>query len=118
MLCTNCHSPNTVKHGTKKKKLQRYRCKDCGKTFSSSTIGRLCGCWCHLLRTSLKEVGIAIRWVSLGADIYQVALKIKRSPKTIWKWVKRVKERSCTHCNAIWGVNTEGAAQCDILGLT
>lgn len=33
LKCSYCRSINLVKHGLSKTYLQRYKCKDCGKTF-------------------------------------------------------------------------------------
>ncbi len=33
LLCRHCRSNNIIKHGRDRRAIQRFRCRDCGRTF-------------------------------------------------------------------------------------
>ncbi len=40
VLCRHCRSRNVIKHGRDKRAVQRFRCRDCGRTFQKPEADR------------------------------------------------------------------------------
>lgn len=77
--CLHCGSVKIKKHGTTKGGVQRYICKDCGKTFSENY--GLITHYTHLSEWQWQEI---IRSTVCGASITDIAKNIKASTSTVW----------------------------------
>lgn len=87
MLCNNCGSSKIVKIG-KVNGNQRYKCKECGKTFVDN--GNFEG-----MRTQKRIIAVAMDLYYEGMSIrkierqLQYLFKIKVSPVAIYKWITK-----------------------------
>ena len=77
--CMHCGSIKIKKHGTTKGGVQRYICKDCGKSFSENY--GLITHYTHLSEWQWKEV---IRGIIYGLSLTDIAKNIKTSVSTTW----------------------------------
>lgn len=78
VACPHCGSATIVKTGTKNGR-QRYRCKDCHKTFSDTT-GTLHQ---HSKLTKAQWLGL-IKGIILNLSIRKIADDIGASAQTVW----------------------------------
>ena len=90
--CVECGSLNAVKKGKRKTKLslkQVYKCKDCGKKFTSGQRNKT---------YPVKVVMHAVSSYNLGHSLEKTSrlvnknYKVKVSPKTIHSWIKEFKK--------------------------
>lgn len=77
--CLHCGSVAIKKHGTTKSGVQRYLCKDCGKSFSENY--GLITHYTHLAEWQWKEV---IRATISGDSLTTLAKNIGTSTSTAW----------------------------------
>ncbi len=77
--CVHCGSILIKKHGTTKGGVQRYICKDCGKSFSQNY--GLITHYTHLAEWQWEE---AVRAIVCGLSITELSKNIKVSTKTAW----------------------------------
>lgn len=77
--CLHCGSVNFKKHGTTKGGVQRYICKDCGKSFSENY--GLITHYTHLQEWQWQEI---IRGTVNGESITKIAKNIDVSTSTVW----------------------------------
>jgi transposase-like protein len=77
--CLHCGSVSIKKHGTTKGGVQRYICKDCGKTFSENY--GLITHYTHLADWQWKE---AVRATVEGISLTELAKNIGTSTSTAW----------------------------------
>lgn len=105
VACPHCGSASIKKHGTKDGR-QRYRCKDCQKTFSS-TVGTLHQ---HSKLTKYQWKGL-IKGLILNLSIRNIADDIEVNPRTVWYNKQKI-------CNALAELfyqqdNFNGIVECD-----
>lgn len=105
LACPHCGSATIVKIG-KKDGRQRYRCKDCKKTFSS-TVGTLHQ---HSKLTKPQWKGL-IKGIILNLSIRKIADDIEVNPRTVWYNKQKI-------CNALAELFYEqdkfnGIVECD-----
>lgn len=87
MFCKNCGSTKTIKKG-KVNHQQRYRCKECGKTFIDN------GNFTHM-RHQKHIIGFALDLYFEGMSVrkiekqIQYLFKVKVSPVSIYKWITK-----------------------------
>lgn len=87
--CPHCQSTNYRKHGMDKGS-QRYKCKDCGRTFTEFT-----GTWmAHLHRKELVEEYLKLMEEELSLDKIKNRLKINK--KTAFDWRHKILS-ACEH---------------------
>ncbi len=95
--CPNCSSKNTIKKGIRKNKLQtiqKYKCKDCSKTFTLSPVKHK--------SYPIKAILNSIRYYNLGytqkeaSKLIAKKYKTKVPQKTISNWLKEYKN-ICTY---------------------
>lgn len=77
--CIHCGSASYKKHGTTNKGLQRYRCHDCGRTWSENYGDSLR--YTHLSEETWKEM---LRGFVEELSIPKIARNIGCSTKTVW----------------------------------
>lgn len=77
--CIHCGSANYKRHGTTSKGLQRFICKDCGKTFSENYGDSLR--YSHLSEDTWKEM---LRGFVEELSIPKIANNVGCSTKTVW----------------------------------
>lgn len=77
--CLHCGSVSIKKHGKTTGGVQRYKCKDCGKTFTENY--GLITHYSHLADWQWKEV---IRGTIEGLSLTEIAKNIGTSPSTVW----------------------------------
>ena len=89
MNCPHCQSSTVVKNGTKSLKdgtpIQRYRCRDCNRVFNERTGTPMAG-----LRTSRKDVGLALKMRSEGMALRASGRVLGYSHSTIANWEERL----------------------------
>lgn len=106
VACPHCGSATIVKTGTKNGR-QRYRCKDCRKTFSDTT-GTLHQ---HSKLTKAQWLGL-IKGIILNLSIRKIADDIGASAQTVWYNKQKI-------CNALGELFPEqdnkfnGIVECD-----
>ena len=95
MDCPHCQSSNVVKNGTKPLKdgtpIQRYRCHACHRVFNERTGTPMAG-----LRTSLKDVSLALRMRSEGMALRASGRVLGYSHSTIANWEDRVAQHEAS----------------------
>jgi len=104
--CTVCGSINCKKHGTTASGMQRYICKNCGKTFSENNGEALR--YSHLSEDIWKEM---IRGFVEESSLATIANNIGCSTKTVWLAKQKVNQAIM----AIYGYNElfQGQTQAD-----
>ncbi|MDO5862557.1 MAG: IS1595 family transposase [Thermoplasmata archaeon] len=88
LACPGCGSESFVKHGTTATGIQRYRCRDCGRTFVQQSCGRL-------LRNTKLTDGQWYRFAECFVDgdvLSQVVRKCEVCMKTAWFMRHRMME--------------------------
>ncbi|MDJ0678648.1 MAG: hypothetical protein QNJ18_02145 [Xenococcaceae cyanobacterium MO_167.B52] len=89
--CPNCSSQKTIKYGvdTLKNgtKIQKYKCKDCGKRFNQRT-----GTPMYRLRHSSETVSLAMKMRSEGNGLRATGRILGKSHATIIGWEKHVEK--------------------------
>lgn len=89
--CVYCGSNNYKKHGTTTSGMQRYICKDCGKTFSENNGKALR--YSHLPEDIWKEM---IRGFVEELSLTTIANNIGCSTKTVWLAKQKVNQAIMT----------------------
>ncbi|MGR5096971.1 IS1595 family transposase [Vibrio maritimus] len=81
--CPHCHAMNFIKHGVTAKGIQRYRCKDCKKTF------------CSLTGTPLFKMRMEDKWLAYvsmmwdGVPLRKIAARLRITLRTAFFWRHR-----------------------------
>lgn len=77
--CLHCGSVAIKKHGKTTGGVQRYKCKDCGKTFTENY--GLITHYSHLSEWQWREI---VRGTIEGLSLTEIAKNIGTSPSTVW----------------------------------
>ena len=89
--CTACGSTNYKKHGTTASGMQRYICKDCGKSFSENYGDSIR--YTHLSEDTWKEM---LRGFVEELSIPKIARNVGCSTKTVWLAKQKVNQAIMT----------------------
>lgn len=86
VICPHCESTATRKKGTTSKNAQRYKCRDCARTFNDLTGTIFAG---H--RLSLPEMFYIVRHMD-ELKTAQIARRLDRSYKSVLEFVHKARD--------------------------
>ncbi|MBR0418363.1 MAG: IS1 family transposase [Erysipelotrichaceae bacterium] len=83
--CPNCGSPYLVSFGKSASGSHRYRCRDCRKTFSTST-----GSLSHSSKVNIDAWFVFLECILSGTSVRAASIAAKIAPKTGSEWMSKI----------------------------